>query len=452
LENKSTVELEDFKKSDLRIALVFFLYLFIHFSTHFAAASADNAEQFKELKDRISELEVSNALDKFKFSGVLTNYYENLRNNHGPVGSKSQDNISAYSLYFGLNIDVNVSKNLKIYSTFAMSKFYNNEGRRENLTSNNYTPYAASETGGWGLGGSTLRLDRAYGSYEFDTLPLTLAAGRIPTNGGPPMNQLDGLPRQGTYPRFSFNSIFDGISAVVNLSSFLPKDHSLKLRMFYQPFTVIDTGDRTLQFVDGNKLNSSTPEWVVLTEYSLKNTKFFDSLDLMYMHTEWYDFYNGYSTGSPATLGQTPNGGLESGGQNTFYVGLENIASIGLNLSWSGMLLRTIDTSEPGFQQNSFNHLLNINEQFSFLGNMVLGYEYIRTTPGYYLDEWTRMNSIPFYILENAVGHHIYASVPITQRIIGRIGYYRLNAGVGDIFQTQESDDSSWYAQVRMSF
>ena len=354
-------------------------------------------------------------------------------------------------MYFGLNFDFDVSKNLKFYSTIAMSKFFNNEGRTEGLGTNTYVPYQISETGSYGYSGSTPKVDRAFASYEFDTVPLTLAVGRMPTNNGPPMNQLDGLPRSGTYPRFAFNAIFDGIAGVYDFSNLLPKDNSFKIRAFYQPFTNIDTGDRTKQFVDGEKINSSTPEYVILNEYALNSLgPVAQRLDVMYMHAQWHNYYTGYYS-APGALGAAMTGIIETGSDDAVYIGLEDIAHKGLNISWSGLLYKAKDSNLPDVDKESRSYLVDINQTLAGYHNVILGFEYLHTELYHYLDEWTRLNLIPFGTLQNSEGRHFYLAIPLEKKMSARLGYYQMVSAPGDYFQTERSDSFSYYAELRIS-
>ncbi|PWU12253.1 MAG: hypothetical protein C5B49_16615 [Bdellovibrio sp.] len=415
--------------------------------------STEQEARINKLEDRILELEAQSALTKFRMSGVFINRYENLTLDHGlPDTDKTRESVHPLSMYLGLNVDFDVTKNLKFYSTFAMGKFFNNEDRVESLdpnSANGYNVYQATETGAMGYSGSVLKVDRAYASYEFDSLPLTLAIGRMPTNYGPPANQLDGLPRQGTYPRFIFNAIFDGVAAVWDFNKVPDATHTFKIRSFYQPFTLIDRSDRTHQAIDGQQLESSVLQYAVLAEYSLNDVKPWRRMDIMYMHAAWKQFYDGYA-GTPGALGAPMTGQTEDGTDDGFYLGFEDIGYIGLNFSWTALLYQAVDSGAPDLQKKSWGHLFNINEKFS--NGLVVGYEFVKTTPYFYLDEWTRLNLLPFYYLQNAQGHHVFVSFPMGEKVSGRVGYYRLVAGAGDVFQPEQFDAYSTYAQLRMSF
>ncbi len=446
------------------------LFLFVMFSTNLAmsqstpgqttttattpAATSPSIEQkISKLEERLMELEAQSSLTKYRLSGVFINRFENLTYEHGlPGADKAKEILRPMSMYFGLNVDFDVTKNLKFYSTLAMAKFYNNEDRNESLDPNStsgYATYQATEAGSWAYSGSGMKVDRAYLSYEPADMPMTIAFGRMPTNNGPPLNQMDGLPRQGTYPRFVFNAIFDGIALVYDLNKYLPKNNTFKLRAFYQPFTFIDRADRTRQFVDGDLIESHVNQYALLAEYAIHNTPVAERIDLMYMRAAWKNFYVGYN-GSTSSAGTAMAGQTEDGSDDGFYLGLENIASLGLNFSWSALLYKAVDSGLPDVNKEAWGHLVNINENFG--NGWILGYEYIKTAKYFYLDEWTRLNLMPFYSLQSAEGHHVFMGFPLPEKMMGRIGHYRVTAGEGDVFQPEEQQGSSFYAQVRVNF
>jgi len=413
-----------------------------------AIAAEDLNSKVDELSERLTELEVSQRLQKFRLSGTVLNYFEDFRS--------ETDRVTPFGMYVGLNADFDISKNLKFYSTLGMSKFFNNEGRNEALDSNSdggLATYVATETGAWAYGGAGVKFDRAFLSYEADGAPLTLAIGRMPTNMGPPIHQMDGLTRQGTYPRFTFNAIFDGMAAVYNFSSLLPKDHTFKVRGFYQPFVFVDTYDRTKQLLDGVRFSSLSNQVVVIGEYSIKKLRFADELGLTYMYASWSDFYNGIYDGlAPAAEGDEPSGTDEKGSDQGIFASIENLGHFGLNISWSSLLYTATTRAEPDYTKRAWGHLLNVNQRLPFLGDSILGLELIHTDVGFYLDDWTRMYLIPFYNKQNSNGQHVFLTVPLSDRASVRAGYYNIRAGVGDDYQPDPMTARSFYAMLRVDF
>ena len=420
-----------------------------------SARADDTATKLDSLNDRVTELEAAQALHTVRFSGVFINRFEGFTTTYGVPGeAKDKDRLTTFSTYLALNLDFDITERLKLYTTLAMSKFWQNDGRNEYAGN-----WQASEGGSFGYAGSTPRIDRAYMAYTF-SFPLTLAVGRMPTNNGVPINQLDGLVREGTYPRFAYNAIFDGIAAIFDFSRYLPRGHSLKLRAFYTPNINIDNADRTRQLTDGTvKVDSNTPQYAILAEYATTRlSPIFDTLSFYYMFYQYSNFYNA-GTNTPATPDAAPNNPTDSAIGNMMYLGLEGIGHIGLNASLSVLLYRDTSTTLDGCESITIlskAYLLNVNQRLDFvLTGSVLGFELIKTDPTFYLDEWTYLTVIPFYSSPASRGVHVFASVPLGEKLRARVGWYRLHSDpysyVG-FSSSIESDDNSLYLQLRLGF
>ena len=420
-----------------------------------SANADDTASKLDSLNDRVTELEATQALHTVRFSGVFINRFEAFTTTYGVPGeAKDKDRLTTFSTYLALNLDFDISERLKLYTTLAMSKFWQNDGRNEYAGN-----WQASEGGSFGYAGSTPRIDRAYLAYTF-SFPLTLAIGRMPTNNGVPINQLDGLVREGTYPRFAYNAIFDGIAAIFDFSRYLPRGHSLKFRALYTPNINIDNADRTRQLTDGTvKVDSNTPQYAILAEYSTTRlSPIFDTLSFYYMFYQYSNFYNA-GTNTPATPDAAPNNPTDSAIGNMLYLGLEGIGHIGLNASLSVLLYRDTSTTLDNCESSttlSKAYLLNVNQRLDFIfTGSVIGFELIKTDPTFYLDEWTYLTVIPFYSSPASQGVHVFASVPLGAKLRARVGWYRLHSDpysyVG-FSSSIESDDNSFYVQLRLGF
>ena len=414
------------------------------------AADEPNA-RLDSLDDRITDLEATQALQRVHLSGVLINRFEYYDTHYGVPGeAKEHDVVKPFSTYFAINVDFDVTSKLKVYSTLAMSKFWQNDGRYEYAGN-----WQASEGGSYGYGGSTPMFDRAYMAYTFN-FPLTLAVGRMPTNNGMPINQLDGLAREGTYPRFAYNAIFDGIAAVFAFTRYLPEGHSLQLRAFYTPQIFVSKNDRTRQLVDGTyKVNSNTLQYALLLEYSTTRLgRLADVLNLYYMFYQYSNFYN--DGASDTTPPQNP---LDSALANMGYIGLEGIGRIGLNASLSGLFYRTTEKQLDGTiggTTTSASYLVNVNKSLNFIHQgTLIGAELIKTDASFYLDEWTYLNVIPFYSTPASKGVHVFAATALGNNLRLRVGWYLLHSepyNVSGFASLNESDSQSFYVQLSARF
>jgi hypothetical protein len=429
--------------------------LFVTLAAVPSVRADETASQIASLNERVTELEAGQALDHARLSGVFINRFEDFRASYAVPGqAQDKDRLDTFSTFLALNLDFDVTRNLQLYTTLGMSKFWQNDGRNEYAGS-----WQTSEAGSFGYSGSLLRVDRAYMAYAF-SFPLTLAIGRMPTNNGVPINQLDGLVREGTYPRFAYNAIFDGMAAIFDFSRYLPRGSSLKLRAFYTPNINIDKSNRTRQLTDGTvKVESNTPQYAILAEFS--NTRLspiVDTISLYYMFCQYSNFYNDGSN-TPATPGAAPNNPVDSAIANMVYLGLEGIGHIGLNASLSALFYYDTTASLDGSNSaTTFSqaYLLNVNQRLDFiLTGSVLGFELIKTDASFYLDEWTSLEVIPFYSSPASRGVHVFASVPLAEKLRARVGWYRLHSDPydnGASGSTVESDSNSFYVQLRLGF
>lgn len=427
---------------------------------------SDLEAKLQRLQERADELDVQKSLNRVSISGTLINRYEMLDQTTGILGTdEPRNSIRAPITYLGLNFDANVSKNIKLYSTLAFSKFWQQENRWEP-----YGYWAASETGSFGLSGSTARFDRAYATYEFDHLPLTIAAGRMATNNGEPINQLDGFPRMGTYPRLAYNAIFDGIAGIYDFTKYLPKNNSFILRVFYTPYSNVSMTSRTTQMSDQDSLgngyiiDSSTPEFAFLAEYNRKNLKLMEQIqfDLFI-----YDYWNWYGDGGSGSQQSSPilNGGTNPPGNagyttkaraESLFLGFENIGYFGLNFDISALFV-TSTTDNPNFVSQSSAAMISLNEKFANYHKLVVGAEFIRTDPNYYLDEWSTLELMPFYSTANSKGIHLYASMPFSDHLVIRLGTYQMKTypGYSSVSQYYLPNETNWhsvYTQARIDF
>lgn len=414
------------------------------------------------LNDRVTELEANQSLNRVRFSGVFINRFEAMHDTYGPPsGDKQTDRLYTFGTYLGLNLDFDVTEHIKLYTTLAMTKFWQNSGRSEYAGN-----WKASEGGSFGFSGATPQFDRAYMSYEF-SFPLTLAIGRMPTNHGVPQNQLDGLVREGTYPRFAYNAIFDGIAAVFDFSRYLASGNRLQLRVFYTPNINIDKSTRNRQLRDGFtdkdgrsftvKIPSNTLQYALLAEYRATWFPGIDTVNLNYMFYQYKDFYN---DGTNTPVGDAPpSNPYDSATAHMIYVGLEGIGHSGLNASVSTLLY---NDSHQELGQESIDvplskaFLINVNYRFdSGISGLVIGGEFVKTDNQFYLDEYTYLNLIPFYSTPNSRGAHVFASVPLGTRLRARAGWYYLHTDPYEYIGVpmhNESDGQAGYVQLRLGF
>mgnify|MGYP003683717729 CR=1 FL=1 len=416
------------------------LLIFVILLTHFRIASAQTQQQqLVAMDQRISDLELKSFFDKFNFSGHFLNHYENLYSTEKDTetGESSHSILNPVLMSVGLNIDVKVNSKLSFYSTLGMSKFWNQAGRNSNDIGEG--PQYDSMRGSYGINGPEAYFDTAYISYRLSER-FTFALGRMTTNNGPPIEQVEGVVRSGTYPRFAYNAIFDGVAGVYDSSSFLPKNHFLKFRIFYTPFIYVDEekrNERSTESSSSEKIEALQSQSALLAEYTYKNSEWFKNLDIFYMIWNYENFYDeGFQDESNSVIEYS------AATSQSLYLGFENLFHSNFSMSYTYYTFKERFTGLE--EQSSFNYLVNVNYRFNresrTFGGVVLGYEYINTDDIFYLEDLNSLYIADFYTRHSNNGNHIYVSKSIDSTQSIRLGYFTYKAGISD--WNEEYNDS----------
>lgn len=425
------------------IALAAFV-LFAPLAARSAAKSAE--ERLAELEEQLltHELEAS-AEKKLRLSGRLLNHVEALNLERTKVSPGEDIEHHANGLlaatHFQLNVDFELSRQLAVLSTLAMGKIWNNDGR-QGIVDSGYR----SNQGSYGLTGSDLKVDTAYLRWTSADAGWAFALGRMTTHGGAPMHQLDGLNREGTYPRFGYNMILDGVAVVKDLSTALPAGQSLKFRFFYTPHFFVDSNDRTLRATDtnGNEVQRRADLVALLSEYnhrSLSWAKEFTAYVMLHHYNRFADLsYEDSAATAPSYF---------QGEVATVYFGADDVARSGLNYSLSYLGFRERTTQRRRVDAHSFLHHLNVRSG----ERTTLGLEYIKTHPNFYIEDYAYLQFNGFYNRANSEGLHPFVSyqLDLYQRL--RLGLYRYRAGKAPLYGLNYRENASnVYLSYRLDF
>lgn len=407
------------------------------------AYTAVSEAEFKALQSRVEELEFESYTKNFSLSGEIINMFE-MYHNEFTSGSDEGENyhLGLYGTAVKMNIDFDVNDKINLYTTLGMSKFWNNEDRAGDA--NDY--WNKSNQGSLGYQGSQARFDKVFFDYKMNDM-FTFAVGRMPTNFGPPYHQLDNSERSGTYPRMAYNSIFDGVAVSTDLTRFVPKDQTLKVKLFYTPYMNVNDKNRNVPRregdkpgtpnTNGDKVQSNTLLWAFLLEHSVENLSWVKKMDtylftLNYEDFWWEEFDDTYR-----------------GWGYNYTLGLEGLLNTGFNFSYS-----YIGTDWQAFADKKRivgrGQLFNLN--YKFENTHAVGMEYLVTNTFYYLDEWTYYNIADFYKAGKMVGYHFFWSLPVYDNLRLRLGSYLY----------EQKEDTGWgitgrkvdshYAMLKLSF
>jgi hypothetical protein len=440
-----------------------------------------------EIENRLDDIELNQALDKFSLSGSFFNQYESFHNvnqrtsllDNAPAALKStlqndtsDDYLSVFMMRAELNFDVKVTNSLNFYSTLGMSKFWNFSDRtgRDYYTNNNFK----SLSGGYKLADSAVRFDVAYLKYHKVDSPWSFAMGRMTTNNGPPHNQLDGVERSGTYPFLSYNVIFDGAAVVYKLKS-MPTNQSLKWRLFYTPFISVDVNNKDEQITDsnsdatlsggsGDKVNSHGGLVTLLTEYSVKELSWVKKLDIyhsIYTFNGYYDGKRQKKETSSATCGAIGgdknycNDGVEYSGttSNTLFLGFNKILSSNFDVSFTYNTFLISNTSDDDVFSQNYMATTKYTFDNSVNGGDLLGLEYLKTDANKVPVDANTISVNEFYNMTNGEGYHLYYAKPIGSNQIVRIGHMEYKEGDSALLlRDLETKASASYVRWKVFF
>jgi hypothetical protein len=412
-------------------------------------------ERISKLEEKLEESELQNEINSnFKISGLMINHFEylNEQRSKGDTTNDSRDEtLTPLSTLAAISFDFKIRENLNFFSTISMGKFWNNDEREQDGAL-----WRASNRGSFAYTGDEVKMDMAYLRHQL-TNNLTLSLGRLSTNNGPPANQLDGLPRYGTYPRFGYNGIFDGASLAYDFSNKLPKDLSYKIRLFYTPYIFVDSRKRNRTITDdsnfGNsneKVKSRADQIAILNELEFKNLSWTKSLLLYSLFWNYETFYD-----SDFQVDEADRSGIEYYRANShlLYIGFNEIGYYPLNFSMSQLMVRS---RLQGYNQiTSEGYLWNLNYKFekSFLKEMTIGTEYLVTDKNFYLDEHSYTHIIDFYQRSASHGNHYYLSFPLSVNQILRFGHYHVKAErAPSNFYNYKSNINGFYSSYRVQF
>jgi hypothetical protein len=421
--------------------LIFGFLLFLSIPLSFAQTTVE--ERLAHLEEKLEEINLDRAFDRVHFSGTFITNFEVLNSvKEDPLtGEKDKNHGDLAGLHVGLNIDFKISEQMDFFTTLAMGKIYNSD-RREGISEGSYH----SLEGSYAYTGSDAKFDVAYLRWKTLEQNLSFALGRMTTRGGPPLNQLDALYRNGTYPRFSYNAIFDGMAVVYNFKDLMPNNMSFKTRLFYTPFFFTDKNDRTAAELDpdGNKVDRHGNQTAWLNEWDYDHSQIAEKISV-YSMVWYYDKF--YDVEYQDSTRQDPE--YYRALSHTLYVGFERIHNTGLNFSWSN--LRVKDYLDGTGSSQSDSNLFNLN--YNFEKGYVVGVEHIQTDKNFYLDEYAYLQFNEFYQRSNNKGQHYFFALPFSHNQVIRFGLYDYKAGLapGNNYLVKDRTQN-YYTSYRIDF
>lgn len=419
--------------------------------------------QSMSLEDRVAELEANQSLNIFKFSGAFFTRYDNIikAEQTDPdsvmTGNPAFDNkdISYLRMKFQFNADADISKNVKFYSRFTMSKHFNTFYKSGAPNSTAGEDLAVSN----GFGSSQVVVEKAYADITIPDTNFTFSLGRLPTVDGQPQNFKDGRARMGTYPMMSYDSVLDGFAMTYKVDEYMPQDQKLALRLIYTPFSQynLTSSIQPPTDQDGNKVNSQVSTVAAQVDYSVNNLSWTENMGVVLQHFQTGDLYYPNETALP--VDSTVN--IAVGG-TTLAAEFMGIAQTGWDLSLSylasslkssgsfggagGFGTATEDTIRGGI------YLLSTRYR---LGTWILGAEYLNGSEDSFFYAANDETLTSFYSTRGDA-YHLYVTKKFGQNLSLRVGYMDqqhkyLPTNVGPAVETDRVIQTG-YANLRMDF
>lgn len=433
-------------------SFVFILALLV---TPFSFAETSD-ERLTRLEEKLDELELNQAFNKLNFSGSFLNQYESLSVDKKetdlavPLAASSEDvDLAVFLMRVDLNFDVKVNSSINFYSTLGMSKFWNlsNRSSRDEYESSNFK----SLNGGYAFESSKANFDVAFVTYHGQNSPWTIAVGRMTTNNGPPHNQLDGLGRTGTYPFMAYNLILDGAAFIYDFGHMLPKTNKLKTRLFYTPFSSVDStnkADQTIDTTSGESVDSRADFMTLLTEYSYTGLSWVKKFNLYHTIFTSDGFYD--ETRQDPTDDDIEYNGATT---NTVYIGFDQIAGTRLNFGYS--YAQYIIRGDNFDEVKSNNQLYNMNYTFDnkSMAGHIFGVEYLMADDGKIPTDSTTTQVSSIYNIYNGAGTHVFYTIPVGRSQIFRFGSMNYTKGESETFYNNiEEKAQAYYARWKVFF
>ena len=384
-----------------------------------------------ELESRIDALEERALLDVFSFSGNLRYLYDN-RESKTDAGTKAKGNWQRMS--FGLNVNANPYENLKVYTTFRMSKFVNTIFGDEPTSNAGLTPTRD-------YNGTQLGVEKAYADYSISD-SLVFSFGRMPTIDGVPVNYRDGKPVMGTYPVMAYAATLDGLALTYKAMD------SLALRLVYTPFSAVphyatlkDTNNDTEEDTNEYTFDQDNHNAELITFMADYNDSFSWTSNmnvvLQYTVIPEYDLIHAVTgTASNMAASAAAVGMMAEVKLTTLHIEMMNLMNSAVNLSVSHLMTTYKNTTTTGSALASYNldktgagTLLAV--QYAGLQDSIFGINMISSDKDYRkydstndeIGAFTRSGGMETFVATVGTGMDVYYTHRFEPTFSGTIGY-----------------------------
>jgi hypothetical protein len=191
-------------------------------------------EDVRDLMETMEEVEKKTLMDRLTWGAEFRNRVNWLQYQDKSTGENLHTD-ELYQARLRLNFFADVTDNLKFSG--RLTGYWNWGDIMGQSDSTGWGPYnrATIPTD------TTIRIERAYIDYFFDSIPFCLTVGRQPSAGGPPGELRENRVRKSTWPMLFIDQEQDVAVGTINTSTFLPLEQS-NLRIYYFKYHALDSG------------------------------------------------------------------------------------------------------------------------------------------------------------------------------------------------------------------
>lgn len=415
-----------------------------------------------DLAKRVEALEYQSYENTLSWSGFFETRFDQVTFKPD-AGKKLKMNLSRNLA--GIDFKAKPLPNVSVFGRFTYSSVFNNFGTATGSSASLGRPYESNE----------LRVERLFLNYAIlDSL--TFSAGRLPTLDGPPTHLLDGLSRQGSYPRQVYSSALEGYALTYNVPLGL-QNQSLSARLVYTPLSNINvkneasgvgvftpqemqTQTATGAVPSGEYESTAVPLTSWMLDYSWDSVGFAQNLTAIYQGFKITGF------------NMTPDWKFDYS-INALYLELNNIASLGLTVYESyaktevankgGQIVGPgavvgIGANKADAKVDGATSITGVTYTLpvAAMNNPLIGYEMYSADKNSVQFETANRDPLGFYV-QRGKGTHIFYTQPVNANIKLRVGVmdtkpkYEEGLPIGEVAETKDKT-SSVYASLRTDF
>lgn len=425
------------------------------------AVYAQETDKLAALEERISELEANSSLNIFNFRGTFITRYDDISTDQSKPSTLKHDHLGYFRMRFSLDVDANISKNLKFYSRYTTTKHFNQWSTTGTALGVGGDIYASDD-----YSSSAVVLEKAYLDMSIPDTNFTVSLGRLPTADGAPTHYWDGRARLGTYPLLSYGAVLDGVAVTYNLDQYMPEGHKLAARAIYSPFSSINIDSQGTPNqvppthntdVGGSTTNPIKDFYTLQLDYATSNAGFSDNLGVIVQHN--------VLSALNMPISASPTSDLRFSLQSTNVTAeMNGIAGLPLDILLSHLMTEvhsqgTVVGAGYGFgtslDDDKIRGSMSLISTRYRLGSWLLGLEYGHGTKGLLFAGGTAEDLTNMYGTPGDL-YHGYVTKKFTDTLSLRLGYYQQNEKytrmtVGPISESDRKVDVG-YAHFRADF